>query len=71
MDYGEALGRASTEGYVLTEIVPFAKRRIRPDIEIKETGYEEEILRTICDDLFLEDFSSHLSLSPPSHRCGG
>jgi glycerophosphoryl diester phosphodiesterase len=59
MDYGEALGRASIEGYVLprlSEMVAFAKGRIRLDIEIKETGYEEEILRTICDDLSLEDF---------------
>jgi glycerophosphoryl diester phosphodiesterase len=59
MDFGEALGRASIEGYLLprlTEMLEFAKGRIRLDVEIKETGYEEEILRTICDYLSPEDF---------------
>jgi glycerophosphoryl diester phosphodiesterase len=59
MDFGQALGRASTQGYLLprlSEMVAFAKGRIRLDIEIKESGYEEEILRTVCDDLSLEDF---------------
>lgn len=59
MDFGQALGRASAEGYLLprlTEMLAFAKGRIRLDVEIKETGYEEEILRTVCEYLSPEDF---------------
>jgi glycerophosphoryl diester phosphodiesterase len=55
MDYEEANSRAAILGYRiprLSEILDLAKGRILLDLELKEAGYEEAVLRMVFDQHF-------------------
>jgi glycerophosphoryl diester phosphodiesterase len=52
MKYSEALRRSSDLGYRIpraSEVLDIASERIRIDIELKESGYEEVVLRLVFD----------------------
>lgn len=59
MDFGEIQRVAEMWGYRvprLTEVLQATAGRIGSDIELKEAGYEEAVLRLVSDVLGLEDF---------------
>jgi glycerophosphoryl diester phosphodiesterase len=52
MDYATALARSIASGYRiarLEELLVLTKGLIRLDLEFKETGYEEDVLRSVLD----------------------
>jgi glycerophosphoryl diester phosphodiesterase len=59
MDYGEVLRASAERGYRvprLAELLQLASGRIGLDVELKETGYEEIVLRLIFDDFRAVNF---------------
>lgn len=55
----EVLGKASSEGYVISaleKVLEYSKGKLPLDIELKEGGYEEQVLETVLATLDLEQF---------------